>query len=537
MEVLTTILQFSSGIGLFLFGLKLMSNTLEKLGTNKIKKNIGRVTKNRVRGTFFGVLITAVLQSSTAVTVLSIGFVSAGMMTLTQAIPIILGSNLGTVFTQAIVSLNVLKLTTVFAGLGGVFAMIFLFTKNKKTREIMTALMGFSMMFAGIGLMGAANLINTFFADVIIGVSNPLLLVIIGFIFCVLVQSSLGSVVVLMGVMTAAGGEISIFSAAYILIGINIGTTMTALLASLSGNQNAKRAAVFHIAFSVAGGMIFGLLVLPFGVAQVLEMISDNPSTQVVLFNLVFNLAMILLILPFITPITRLLMRVIKDKPVKVEKYMLEQDVLEVPSVAVFKLSTFLPDIVDDIEKLIRTSLFAYGLDGKRLISLEEFSLRKDEIEKNAGKIISQTTRLMGSLVAEDQAKALRVSQAANELVGMLRNIFKTYEVGLNLDTMLFKEYGKDAKRFLEVINESLSDLREIILCEEGAECRPKESIVLTLLEKEVELTKMKAYYKETRQKQAKTPQEIKEFTSFMNTINHLESVSEKIVSIAISWL
>lgn len=324
---ITEILGLLGGLALFLHGMQMMSSGLEAAAGNKMKEILERLTANRFLGVLVGAVITAVVQSSSATTVMVVGFVSAGMMTLNQAVWIIMGANVGTTVTSVLIALDVGALAPVLAFVGVV---LMVFVKKPQLQHIGQILAGLGVLFIAMDMMSAAmyplrdsegfiKLMSTF--------SNPLLGITAGALFTALIQSSSASVGVLQTL--ASNGVIGLGSAVYVLFGQNIGTCITALLASAGSNRSAKRATLIHFMFNVIGTLIFtvicmltpltgivdGSVVLggPIG-AFISGLMPAAPAAQIATMHMLFNVTTTLMLLPLGNYLAALAQRILPEQ-------------------------------------------------------------------------------------------------------------------------------------------------------------------------------------------------------------------------------
>ena len=295
---MTEILGLLGGLALFLYGMQMMSEGLEDAAGNRMKQILEKLTANRFLGVLVGAGITAVIQSSSATTVMVVGFVNSGMMTLQQAVWIIMGANIGTTITAQLITLDVGMLAPLLAFLG--VAMI-VFFKAPKLHHFGKILAGFGVLFIGMDMMGTAmeplqeseafiSLMTTF--------SNPFLGILAGAVFTAVIQSSSASVGILQAL--AKNGLIPFSSAVFVLFGQNIGTCITAVLAAIGTNRSAKRTTVIHLMFNVIGTLIFTLLCLNLPVTDwVGGLTPGDPSAQIANMHTTFNIVTTILLVPF----------------------------------------------------------------------------------------------------------------------------------------------------------------------------------------------------------------------------------------------
>ena len=300
------------GLALFLHGMQMMSSGLEAVAGNRMKSILEKLTANRFMGVLVGALITAAVQSSSATTVMVVGFVNAGMMTLNQAVWLIMGANVGTTVTGLLIALDVGALAPVVA-FAGVFLMVFV--KKARLQHIGQIMAGLGILFIGMDTMSAAMApLRDFpaFVHLMSTLSNPLLGILFGALFTALIQSSSASVGILQTL--AAGGIVQFSGAVYVLFGQNIGTCITSVLASLGTSRSAKRATCIHLLFNVIGTAIFTLAVMIFPITEWIEAAVASPKAEIAVMHIAFNLATTALLLPLGGWLARLATMILPDK-------------------------------------------------------------------------------------------------------------------------------------------------------------------------------------------------------------------------------
>lgn len=295
---LTDFMGLLGGLALFLYGMQMMSSGLEAAAGNKMKQILEKLTANRFLGVLVGAVITAIIQSSSATTVMVVGFVNSGMMTLRQAVWIIMGANIGTTITGQLIALDVGAIAPFIAFVG---VAIVVFLKNEKLHHIGNILAGLGVLFIGMDMMSAAMkpLGNSeAFVGLLTKFENPILGILAGMVFTALIQSSSASVGILQAL--ANSGVVGLNSAAFVLFGQNIGTCVTALLASIGTSRNAKRTTVMHISFNVIGTIIFTTLCILTPLISLVESWTPtNPSAQIANLHTFFNVVTTCVLLPF----------------------------------------------------------------------------------------------------------------------------------------------------------------------------------------------------------------------------------------------
>ncbi len=404
---LTEVLGLLGGLALFLYGMQMMSDGLEDAAGNKMKKILEKLTANRFLGVAVGAGITAVIQSSSATTVMVVGFVNSGMMTLRQAVWIIMGANIGTTITGQLIALDVGMIAPLFAFLG--VAMI-VFIKSPKAHHIGKILAGLGVLFIGMDMMGASMAPleeSEAFVSLMTQFSNPILGILAGALFTAVIQSSSASVGILQTLATA--GLISFPSAVYVLFGQNIGTCITAVLASIGTNRSAKRTTIIHLMFNIIGTVVFTVLCITLPVTDWVAAITPGaPKAQIANMHTIFNIVTTALLLPFGTYLAKL-------------------------------AEMILPESKEERERTTTLSALT-----------EEF--RRGRI--NLG------------------ASAVHTDLLSNEIRRMVRlagdNVEKCYNVILNSDAALFKEV-KDTEDIIDSLNKEISQYISKILVDNNS--------------------------------------------------------------------
>lgn len=331
------VISLIGGLGLFLYGMSLMGEGLQKSAGDKLKKIIELLTSNVVMGVLVGTVVTGIIQSSSATTVMVVGFVNAGIMNLSQAIGVIMGANIGTTVTAQLVSFNLEGIAPIALGIGILF---YLFTSNQKTKHLSEILIGFGILFTGMEFMkdAVAPLAEyKAFTDALLYFSkNPVLGILAGFAITGIVQSSSASMGMLIAL--ASQGILPLSSALPILYGDNIGTCVTSLLSSVGTSRNARRAAVMHLSFNVIGTIIFMLVLNKPISAIVTHFDPTDTARQIANAHTLFNLTNVIILLPFSKYIVKLANRLIPIKETESEivnntKY-LDERMFSTPSIA-----------------------------------------------------------------------------------------------------------------------------------------------------------------------------------------------------------
>ena len=314
---ISNIISLLGGLGLFLFGMKYMSDGLNQVAGNKMRLLLEKLTRNRFKGFLLGVLVTAVIQSSSATTVMLMGFLNAGIMDLAQATGVIIGANIGTTITAVLIAIDVSAIAPFCIFIGTVMA---LFSKKQTQKFIGQIILGFGVLFFGLKYMSGPEAMGVLktsaaFQTFITKANNPFLGLLIGFIMCSVLQSSSASIGVLQALAMTSASLMPMKFAIYLIIGINVGSAMPLFLSALGAKTNAKRAAVIYFIFDFVGMLIFTPIALIFPqYAEWITTLSDNGSVQVAIAHIIFKVVTAFVMLPFIKWVVKLSEVIIKPK-------------------------------------------------------------------------------------------------------------------------------------------------------------------------------------------------------------------------------
>lgn len=350
-----------AGLGMFLYGMNVMGDGLQKAAGDKLKKIIEMLTTNRIMGVLVGAVVTGIIQSSSATTVMTVGFVNAGIMTLKQAIGIIMGANIGTTVTAQLVSFSIEKYAPIAIGIGVLF---WLFSKNTTVKNFSEILIGFGILFVGMNFMKAAaapvSEMQSVHNAMLYLSRNPLLGVLAGFMITGTIQSSSASIGIL--IVLASQGVLPITAALPVLYGDNIGTCVTSLLSTIGASRNSKRTALMHLCFNVIGTILF-IVVLSRPIIRIVENVDPtNVPRQIANAHTLFNLVNVVILLPFSNYIVKLAYKLVplneedEDEKLATTKF-LDDRILETPSIA---LSNTVDEIIRMASRSTRSLNYAY---------------------------------------------------------------------------------------------------------------------------------------------------------------------------------
>ena len=463
------------GLALFLYGMNSMSDALQKAAGDKMKKVLGFLTKNPIMGALAGMLVTAVLQSSSATTVMVIGFVSAGLMSLPQAISVIFGANIGTTMTAQLMAFKISNYIYPIIFIG--FMLCFL-GKKEKIKNVGMVIFSFGLLFEGIEIMGSvmkplAN--SAIFIDLMGKVSDiPILGVGLGMIMTLVVQSSSATIAVLQNFASQAGPDgvhsvIGLTGAIPILLGDNIGTTITALLASIGQSKNAKRTAIAHSIFNISGSVVFLFLIPWF--SKFVQYISPKGeeikiiSRQIANAHTTFNIVCTLVWLPLIPIMVKIVTFLIRGedkklKPIYEPKY-LDENVIEQPVAAMYMVSKELNRLAGFTTEML-LSLKSTIMSNRSEESQQKFTEKLQSVDYLQDRISEYITKMFSSgNLTENQSEKIAgllfVSNNIQRVSDRCRDIDSIYENVTASGLSFSEDAAKELDNCLSIIGNLLS--------------------------------------------------------------------------------
>lgn len=521
------------GLGLFLYGMNLMGDGLQKVTGEKLKKLIEVLTKNRFMGVIVGAIVTMVIQSSSGTTIMVIGFVNAGLMTLSQAVGVIMGANIGTTVTAQLIAFKITDYAPLAVAIGVV---IWLISKKKKSKNIGEILIGFGILFIGMNMMGEGlkPLADApAFAKVIIGLENPFIGMLVGLLLTTVVQSSSASI----GLLQALAGQslIGIDIAIPILFGENIGTTTTALVSSIGANKTAKKAATIHFLFNLVGTLIF-MTVLRWPIrALVVYLSPTNAPRQIANAHTFFNVLNVMIQLPFAGLLVKTVNKLIPGDDVtekQVSKY-LDHRIIGTPSIALGQVKKEILRMGDFVEDNLIKSRKALVEDDHKEI---EPALEQEQIINKLQKEISEyLIEISSSSLSTEQKNRInryhhfigdieRVGDHAENIVELaqekLRGNLSFTEIGTSELNEIFSKCQKVYKTAMEAFYER------------------NESLAKRVLVLEEEIDDLEFLYRQNHIERLNKGQcETSSGIIFLDAISNLERISDHSTNIALNEL
>lgn len=469
MDLVKNLLMMLGGLGIFLTGLKLMGDNLQRLSGSKLQKTFNKISNNALSGVAVGAGVTALIQSSSATTVMVVGFVNAGIMTLQQAASIIMGANIGTTITAQIVALQSLPVTEIFAAFACIGAFMMM-SKHDRINSLGSIFCGFGAIFVGLFVMSysmkfLAN--NESVRNLMLATTNPVVLILIGVALTALIQSSSATTGILLTFCSV--GLIAFKPAIFVTLGINIGTCITALLASIGANTNAKRAACIHLLFNFLGCLIFLILVLCLPIDKWFEKMFTNIETQIAMFHTFFNLSTTLILLPFIKVLTKAAILIIPDKPAKLNEdgyvelqpKFIDDRLLATPPIAIAQLRKEILFMASLAKKNFDTAI--YAITHNNLDKQDKFARREKHINfLNAilTKYIVEISNLEISYADEKEIGSYYHVLSDIERVGdYCENIYEFTEKLIKAESV----FSEDALKEIEQAVTAFNNLYELV--------------------------------------------------------------------------
>ncbi len=435
MEYVYGVMGLLGGLGVLLFGFKVLSDAIEKLANDRLRSWFSKTSgTGKLAGVGIGLVTTTIIQSSSATTVMTVGFVNAGVMSLTMATAVIMGANIGTTITAQIAALSAFEFSSFvlpFAFIGIFMAML---SKKDKVQTVGYILGGLGLVFVGLDIMGSSMDIfatSDTFKDLLLTIDNPFLLLLIGTAFTALIQSSsaVTTIIITMvgaGLMIGSGGN----SVYFLVLGSNIGTCVTALLSAIGANTNAKRAALIHLMFNVFGTILFTIMMLcwpTFSQITFEAWFPGNPQTQIAMFHTFFNTVCVVLFFPFINVFVKIATFLIRDKKEKEEQSgtFLDDRFLTTPSIAllqakkeVTRLATLAIDTLrESVNAFINKDKSADTVIKEKIVNVNTISRRvtKFLIKLSASEVSYRDEKTISAL-HESLGDILRIADLADNM-------------------------------------------------------------------------------------------------------------------------
>lgn len=465
------LLTMIGGLCLFLFGMNIMGEALERSAGNKLRMLLSKLTSSKIAGLLTGLCITALIQSSSATTVLVVGFVNSGLMTLRQAIHVIMGANIGTTVTAWILSLTGIQSSNFFIKmlkpssfapiLAFIGIILYLFCKSSKKKEIGLILLGFTTLIFGMESMsGAVSQLGQIppFQNILILFKNPFLGLAAGAFLTAVIQSSSASIGILQALSVT--GKISYEAAVPIIMGQNIGTCITAGLSSIGANKNAKRAALIHFLFNAIGAVIL-LCIFCSAKPLIFHSVLNAPvkSVDIALIHTVFNLLSTILMIPFTSFLEKLAISCIRESQKPEIQIELDERLLNTPSIALNRCSKIAADLAETSVSIVKDSVFSYNCYSEELAEKIRTKEKKtDHYEDILNTyLIRLSTKQVNEEIASKAAELIKIISDFERIADHGINLLKSSEELRNKNASLSKE----AKEEFDLITAAVFETSE----------------------------------------------------------------------------
>ncbi len=496
---LLKIITLLGGLALFLFGMDVMGKSLERLAGGKLQTVLAKMSSTVFRGFFLGMAVTAVIQSSSATTVMVVGFVNSGIMTLKQAIGVIMGSNVGTTVTSWLLSLTALegdalivqifKPSTLAPLLGVIGIVLYMFTKSEKKQGIGTILLGFMALMTGMELMSDSMSFlknEQWFADLMVSFSNPLLGILAGAILTAVIQSSSASVGILQGLCST--GAVTFGTALPIILGQNIGTCVTAMLSTVGANRNARRTALVHLYFNIVGVAIVGLLFYGIHLIFPWQFLNDTAGAMdIALIHTGFNLIATAILLPMSKLLEKLAYMTIPQQKVHQTPVLLDERLLATPAVAIQRSAEVAGRMADDAAKAME---LAIGLTKKYDEGVMEQLLElEDQTDKYQDALGSYLVKLTGQKLSVHDGRLLNtllytisdIERIADHAVAIGKAGREIREKNIQFSKQAVEELAVLERAVMDIVSNTVSAYKEQDLAQ-AVKVEPQEQVVDVLV-------------------------------------------------------
>lgn len=541
MGILTAILILLAGCGVFIAGMNMLGDGLEKSAGGGMKRLLGKISGNRFSGVGIGAAVTAIIQSSSATSVMVIGFVNAGIMTLFQATSIIMGASIGTTITGVIVAFSSLKIVKQVVASFAFVGVVLTFFKKDKIKQIGGILCGFGLIFVGLDVMGSAfdsyPEINEMFSGIFKAVNFPLLLILCGAIFTALIQSSSAATGIF--IIMVGQGALGLENALYLVLGANIGTCVTGMLACIGTNVNARRTALIHVVFKIIGTIVFTTLIWIFQdfiVSFLQGMIPNNPQMQLAWFHVIFNVTTTLLLLPFIKQLIKISEFFIKDKNQDKDEQrrfkFVDERLLKTPPIALMQVKKEMQYMASLAGENLQNA-FRAGVE--KAENYEKAVMENEEIIDFTNKNLTKFLIKLSSLVDEaDEKRIGSYFHVLNDLERIGDHAENFYEIGAEMQR---KELAFSAEAQTEVQKMQEKVLRMFEIATEAFDDADSTRLAeLTVLENEVDGLKRELSSKHyARLAEGNCKLELSPYYS--STVVGLERVADHLVNVGYSIL
>ena len=493
------VITLLGGLALFLFGMDVMGKALERSAGGKLQTILAKMSSTVFKGFLLGLAVTAVIQSSSATTVMVVGFVNSGIMTLKQAVGVIMGSNIGTTVTAWILSLSglegdsfIIKLfkpSTLSPILGTIGIILYMFTKSEKKKSVGTIMLGFMALMTGMDIMGDSMEFlenEPWFAQLMISFSNPLVGILFGAVLTAIIQSSSASVGILQGL--CGTGVVTFGSAIPIILGQNIGTCITAILGSVGANRNARRTAMVHLLFNVVGVTIFVIVFYGLGLFIDWKFLSETASAwNIAVIHTCFNVAATCVLMPLNGLLVKLAYMVIPSEETPQKEELLDERLLATPAVAVQRAHEIAGEMAADAAKAMHLAMgLTKKFDPAAMEQVVELEDKTDRYEDALGTYLVKLSNM--NLSVDDNRILNTLLYTVSDIERMADHAMAVAKAALEMKEKEI-EFSAQAKAELAVLEQAVLDIVDRTVTaygsfdlEQAIKVEPQEQVVDALV-------------------------------------------------------
>ncbi len=537
MDIFYGIVTFLSGLGLLLYAVKALGEALDKTTGSRLRQGITKAVNNRFSAAGMGLGFTVLLQSSTASMAMFVVLCNAGVISLAQAVSVVLGVNIGAALTHIVVMFGSVKVVQILCILVIIGVFIFLFGGSSTIKNVGKLIAAIGLIFLGITVMsqGMAVINDKHLIDGFIeSVSSPILLILIFMLFTCIIQTSMGAMAVL---ITFVGTLLPLELSVWAVMGINLGTSISSMLATIGTSINARRVGLTHILFNVFGTILFSLLMLFMPIAKWITMITTTPGFVIIIFELLFNTVTALILLPFINYIAKLLKVIFKEpKTKKSSVEVISEDIVKMPTMA-------MPQVVNNLTAMVKSLVddFFMGIDYllKKTPKLKA-NLTKDcvDISKANSALENVIIQLTAGVSESDQKLLSKLLDIVHKNRTILRKLQKLLFYGQRLvetKTSFSKDEINDINEMSDNIMLISVQAVEALKNIEANRSTLSEKTIVRVLEYDNKVDEIKSRVRVNSLELMKQDKKnVERFSTYSNIINAIEDVSEVFATIAI---
>ncbi|MGN1227927.1 MAG: Na/Pi cotransporter family protein [Christensenellales bacterium] len=531
MEIVYNILLFFAGLGIFIKAMDLMSKNMQSLFGSTVREKLQKLSSKRVVGSLMGMGGTVALQSSTAMIVLLISFVQIGVLSLAQSLPIVVGINVGASFIFVSLLANAFNLTIIFASITLIGAFISILARNSKTKTVGNVIFAFGMLFLGLYLISySMNFLKSLeiVSNILLSITNPLLLVLIGVCLSLLTQSSLATNAIVISLCASAGGEfgIAIQYALWISIGSRIGPTSAGILASVGNNKATKSVALFHLIFNVCTLILFALSTLT-GWTVALENALVNPALIIVVLNVVASVFTALVMFPLTKLFGKLLPKIVNSKKNKSDVFDIDENLFSYPELCVSQFDKQFEVLFDNHTKNFK-ALIGYCLDENSEVDISSIESENYTFYNNIDKVKTNISKLNFAYSDKQKFKMYYYISVIGRFHSLADRTQKIISLFPKKPT---KQFTKEQISLANLLYENLLKLNEIsrnFIIDFESDVETKNNLISKAFEIDSEITSQKLMLKENIIKSYQKESSKKNFTdNFSRLVNQMEQMGE----------